>query len=90
MLLKQLTQIQEALESYFISGVESVMDAVQSTPGLAVIAPEYKEEIKSGSGSQFGDRISALLGDVANVVTVAGALPALPAAIQSALSLLSK
>lgn len=90
MLLKQLTQIQEALESYFISGVEPVMDAVQSTLGLAVIAPEYKEEIKSGSGSQFGDRISALLGDVANVVTVAGALPALPAAIQSALSLLSK
>lgn len=90
MLLKQLTQIQEALESYFISGVEPVMDAVQSTLGLAVIAPEYKEEIKSGSGSEFGDRISSLLGDVANVVTVAGALPALPAAIQSALSLLSK
>ncbi|HCR3024261.1 TPA: hypothetical protein ON323_003355 [Serratia marcescens] len=90
MLLKQLTQIQEALESYFISGVEPVMDAVQSTLGLAVIAPEYKEEIKSGSGSQFGDRISTLLGDVANVVTVAGALPALPVAIQSALSLLSK
>lgn len=90
MLLKQLTQIQEALEAYFISGVEPVMDAVQSTLGLAVIAPAYKEEIKSGSGSQFGDRISTLLGDVANVVTVAGALPTLPAAIQSALSLLSK
>lgn len=90
MLLKQLTLIQESLESYFISGVEPVMNAVQSTLGLAVIAPEYKEEIKSGSGSQFGDRISTLLGDVANAVTIAGALPALPAAIQSALSLLSK
>ncbi len=90
MLLKQLTQIQEALDSYFISGIEPVIVAAQSTLGLAVIAPEYKEEIKSGSGSKFGDRISTLLRDVANVVTVAGALPALPAAIQSALSLLSK
>lgn len=90
MLLRQLFQIQEALESYSISGIEPVMDAVQSTLGLAVIDPEYKREIKSDSGSQFGDRISSLLGDVANVVTVAGALPALPAAIQSALSLLSK
>jgi len=89
-LLKQLAQIQDALESYSISGIEPVMDAVQSTLGLAVIDPDYKEEIKSGSGSQFGDRISALLGDVANVVTVAGALPALPAAIQTALGLLSK
>lgn len=86
----ELAQIQEALESYSISGIEPVMDAVQSTLGLAVIDSEYKQEIKSGSGSQFGDRISSLLGDVANVVTVAGALPALPAAIQSALSLLSK
>lgn len=90
MLLRQLFQIQEALESYSISEIEPIMDAVQSTLGLAVIDPEYKQEIKSGSGSKFGDRISSLLGDVANVVTVAGALPALPAAIQSALSLLSK
>ncbi|SUI37879.1 Uncharacterised protein [Salmonella enterica subsp. enterica] len=90
MLLRQLSQLQEALESYSISGIEPVMDAVQSTLGLAVIDPEYKEEIKSGSGSQFGDRISSLLGDIANVVTVAGALPSLPAAIQTALSLLNK
>ncbi|HHI1427429.1 hypothetical protein [Escherichia coli] len=90
MLLRQLSQLQEALESYSISGIEPVMDAVQSTLGLAVIDPEYKEEIKSGSGSQFGDRISSLLGDIANVVTVAGALPSLPAAIQTAFSLLSK
>ncbi|WP_368927355.1 hypothetical protein [Serratia marcescens] len=34
LLLKQLSQIQEALESYSISGVEPVMDAVQSTLGL--------------------------------------------------------
>lgn len=37
MLLRQLSQLQEALESYSISGIEPVMDAVQSTLGLAVI-----------------------------------------------------
>lgn len=36
LLLKQIAQIQEALESYSISGVEPVMDAVQSALGLAV------------------------------------------------------
>lgn len=66
------------------------MDAVQSTLGLAVVDSECREEIRSGAGSKFGDRISSLLGDVANVVTVAGALPARPAAIHSALNLLSK
>lgn len=89
MLLRQLFQIQEALESYSISGIEPVMDAVQSTLGLAVIDPEYKQEIKAGSGSQFGDRISSLLGDVANVVTVASAMPALTVAVNAALTYLS-
>lgn len=90
MLLRQLSQLQEALETYSISGIEPVMDAVQSTLGLAVIDSEYREEIRSGSGSKFGERITSLLGDVANVVTVAGALPALTAAIQSGLTFLSK
>ncbi|WP_047626407.1 hypothetical protein [Enterobacter sp. ZOR0014] len=90
MLLRQLFLIQEALESYSISGIEPVMDAVQSTLGLAVIDAEYREEISKGTGSQFGDKISSLLGDVANVVTVAGALPSLSAAIHTALTYLSK
>ncbi len=90
MLLRQMAQLQEALETYSISGIEPVMDAVQSTLGLAVVDSEYREEIRSGSGNKFGDRISSLLGDVANVVIVAGALPALPAAIHSALNYLSK
>lgn len=63
LLLKQLFQIQEALESYSISRIELVMDAVQSTLGLAVIDAEYKQEIKAGSGSQFGDRIFSLPGN---------------------------
>lgn len=66
------------------------MDAVQFPLGLVVIDPEYKVEIKSGSGSQFGDRISSLLDDVAHVVTEAGALPFLHDAIQTALNLLSR
>lgn len=81
MLLKQLARIQEASELYSISGIEPVMDAVQSTPGLAVLHPEYRSEI-----SKFGEKISDLLSDVANVVTVAGALPAITIAVNTALS----
>lgn len=90
LLLKQLSQLQEALESYSISGVEPVMDAVQSTLGLAVLHPEYRNEISKGTGSQFGDKISNLLSDVANVVTVAGAMPALTVAVSTALTYLNQ
>lgn len=86
LLLKQLSQIQEALETYGISGVEPVMDAVQSTLGLAVLNPEYRKEISKGTNSRFGEKISDLLSDVANVVTVAGALPALTVAVNTALT----
>lgn len=86
LLLKQLSQIQEALETYSISGVEPVMDAVQSTLGLAVLNPEYRQEISKGTDSRFGEKISDLLSDVANVVTVAGALPALTVAVSNALT----
>lgn len=90
LLLKQLSQIQEALESYSISGVEPVMDAVQSTLGLAVLHPEYRKEISKGTGSQFGEKISALLTDTASVVTIAGAMPMISGAVHTALTYLSK
>ncbi|ECO0851104.1 hypothetical protein AA073_17430 [Salmonella enterica subsp. enterica serovar Newport] len=90
LLLKQLAQIQEALESYSISGVEPVMDAVQSTLGLAVLHPEYHNEISKGTGSLFGDKISALLTDTANVVTIAGAMPMISGAVHTALTCLSR
>ncbi|WP_312629548.1 hypothetical protein [Scandinavium sp.] len=90
LLLKQLAQIQEALESYSISGVEPVMDAVQSTLGLAVLHPEYRNEISKGTGSPFGEKISALLTDTASVVTIAGAMPMIAGAVHTALTYLSK
>lgn len=90
LLLKQLSQIQEALESYSISGVEPVMDAVQSTLGLAVLHAEYRNEISKGTGSQFGEKISALLTDTASVVTIAGAMPMISGAVHTALTYLSK
>lgn len=86
LMLKQLSQIHEALESYSISRVEPVMDAVQSTLGVAVLHPEYRSEISKGTNSKFGEKISDLLSEVANVVTVAGALPALTAAVNTALT----
>lgn len=90
LLLKQIAQIQEALESYSISGVEPVMDAVQSALGLAVLHPEYRNEISKGTGSQFGEKISALLTDTASVVTIAGAMPVISGAVHTALTCLSK
>ncbi|WP_282808201.1 hypothetical protein [Hafnia alvei] len=90
LLLKQLSQIQEALESYSISGVEPVMDAIQSTLGLAVMHPEYRKEISKGAGSQFGEKISSLLTDTASVVTIAGAMPAISGAVHVALAYLIK
>ncbi|CCG85987.1 hypothetical protein [Erwinia piriflorinigrans] len=90
MLLRQLFKLQEALESYSISGVEPIMDAVQSTIGLAVVDANYRDEISKGTGTKFGERISDLLGDIANLVTIAGAIPCLPVAIHTALNYLSK
>ncbi|WP_260679882.1 hypothetical protein [Serratia liquefaciens] len=66
------------------------MDAVQSTLGLAVLHPEYRSEISKGADSQFGGKISELLSDVANVVTVAGAMPAITVAVNAALTYLSQ
>lgn len=62
------------------------MDAVQSTLGLAVRHPDYRSEISRGTNCKFGDKISDLLSDVANVVTIAGALPALTVAVNTALN----
>ncbi|HFF1824728.1 TPA: hypothetical protein ACGEZE_004616 [Raoultella ornithinolytica] len=90
LLLKQIAQIQEALELYSISGVEPVMDAVQSALGLAVLHPEYRNEISKGTGSQFGEKISTLLTDTASVVTIAGAMPMISGAVQTALTYLIK
>lgn len=90
MLLKQLAQLYEALETYSVLGIEPLMDAIQSTVGLAVINEEYRNEISPEATNEFGKRISSVLGEIANVITVVGALPALPVVIQSALNFLSK
>jgi len=90
MLMKQMTQLLEALEYYSITGAEPVMDAVQSALGLAVLNEHFRREIGKDTGSAFGDKISDLLSDVANVVTVAGALPAITVAVNSALTFLGR
>lgn len=90
MLLRQIAQLQEALETYSILGVEPIMDAIQSTLGLAVINKEYREEICAGQQSKFGEKISTILNEVANVITVTGALTALPPVILTTLNYLTK
>ncbi|WP_368766877.1 hypothetical protein [Enterobacter hormaechei] len=63
------------------------MDTVQATLRLAVIKPDYRNEIGKGTGCTF-EKNYALLSYVANVVTVAGALSALTAPVSTALKLL--
>lgn len=86
LLLRQLSQIQDALESYDISGIEPVLDAVQSTIGLTALNLGYRSELKDG---QFSTKISQLLTDASNAVTAAGALPAISAAASSVITYLS-
>ncbi|WP_168726213.1 hypothetical protein [Citrobacter sp. TSA-1] len=46
LLLRQLSQIQDALESYDILGIEPVMDAIQSTIGLTALHPGIVPNLK--------------------------------------------
>ncbi|EJG0692569.1 hypothetical protein C4G81_RS23445 [Vibrio parahaemolyticus] len=65
-----LQKILGAINDYLISGAMPILDAVEATLGHAVLDPDFKEELKE---SETGQKVRDVLGDLANVVTVATA-----------------
>ncbi|OHY89390.1 hypothetical protein BI375_23730 [Vibrio rotiferianus] len=65
-----LQKILSAINDYLISGAMPILDAIESTLGHAVLDPSFRDELKE---TETGSSIRAMLGDLANVVTVATA-----------------
>lgn len=71
-LLHYLNKILGAIESYQITGVEPIMDAIESTIGRAAINEEYRNALtETGIGKKLGEIVSL----VANAVTIAQGIP---------------
>ncbi|EOD4079978.1 hypothetical protein ACOHX9_000685 [Yersinia enterocolitica] len=67
-LLALLKKALEAIEMYQITGAGPIMEAVEASIGKVMFDQNLQEEIKSGTiGKQFG----ALMGGLANFVTIA-------------------
>lgn len=68
MILHYLNKILNAIESYEITGVEPIMEAIDATIGRAATNEDYRAALKqTGIGKKLGD----LIGLVANAVTIA-------------------
>ncbi|MCG9692885.1 hypothetical protein L1D55_14240 [Vibrio sp. Isolate22] len=65
-----LQKILTAINDYMISGAQPILDALEATLGHAVLDPEFKEDLKK---TETGSKIRDILGDLANVVTIATA-----------------
>ncbi|EIJ9085003.1 hypothetical protein RJ218_003850 [Enterobacter hormaechei] len=71
-ILQYLNKILSAIESYQITGVEPIMEAMESIIGRAALNEEYSKALKdTGIGKKIGD----IVGLVANAVTVAQGIP---------------
>ncbi|MBV7264534.1 hypothetical protein KCG43_21235 [Photobacterium sp. WH24] len=65
-----LKKILSSIDDYFISGAVPILDALEATLGHAVLDPSFKETLTK---TPIGGKIRTVLGDVANIVTVAAA-----------------
>lgn len=65
-----LQKILSAMNDYLISGAMPILDAVEATLGHAVLDPNFKQALRD---TDTGHKIRDMLGDLANVVTVATA-----------------
>ncbi|NOH82070.1 hypothetical protein F0231_20335 [Vibrio sp. RE86] len=65
-----LQKIINAINDYLISGALPILDAIHSTLGHAVLDPKFKQDLVE---TESGNKISNMLGDLANIVTVASA-----------------
>lgn len=65
-----LQRILHAINDYLISGAMPILDAIESTLGHAVLDPKFRDELKD---TETGTKIRNMLGDLANIVTIATA-----------------
>ncbi|MGR5061111.1 hypothetical protein ACPV3O_22905 [Vibrio rotiferianus] len=65
-----LQKILTAINDYLISGALPILDAIHSTLGHAVLDPNFKKDLVD---TETGNKISNMLGNLANVVTIASA-----------------
>ncbi|MEZ8782599.1 hypothetical protein AB6D77_08090 [Vibrio splendidus] len=65
-----LQKILNSINDYLISGALPILDAIESTLGHAVLDPNFRDELKE---TETGSKIRVMLGDLANIVTVATA-----------------
>ena len=86
-LVEKLKAVLDALDTYYITGAEPVLNAVAATIGAAYLNPEYRDAVKTVDGNDFANNLASL----ANAVTVAtaavqagiGAVPLLEFAVKS-------
>lgn len=77
--VSQLHSLISALDNYFITGAEPILDRIEATIGHAHIDSEYKGFLKD---HELGKSLLDCLGAAANVVTVAVGIPQLAQVIQ--------
>lgn len=66
--LKYLNKILEALESYYITGSEPIMEAVEAAMGHVVVDSDYADSLrKTGTGEQLVSFLGSLIDAVASV-----------------------
>ncbi|MDY4348902.1 hypothetical protein [Pectobacterium brasiliense] len=71
-ILQYLNKVLSAIESYQITGVEPIMEAMESIIGRAALNDNYRKALAdSGIGKKIGD----IIGLVANAVTIAQGIP---------------
>lgn len=75
-----LQKILSAINDYLISGAMPILDALEATIGHAVLDPEFKNELIE---TDTGIKIRDMLGDLANIITVATAATGAVAYISS-------
>ena len=76
---RQLHDLISALDDYFITGAEPILERVEATIGHAYIDTEYKGFLKD---HELGKSLLECLGAAANLVTVAVGIPQLAQMIQ--------
>ena len=77
-LARNLRKLIFSIDEYHISGSACVFDSIEALIGHQFFDPEYQKCLKESS---VGEKISTILGTVANAMTIVTGLPALSGAI---------